>query len=65
MMNCSLVRIGKLLYSSSPDYEAAFWRHINDHKKADIVDFQEFKDVHEKDICKVEAMTSQGDLFSH
>lgn len=58
-----LVKIGKLLFTASPKYEAAFWKHILDHKKADIENFKDFKTVHLNDIAHVQVMACVGDVI--
>lgn len=62
MLNSPIVKIGKLLYSSSPEMEKSFWSQINERKKADIVDVRQFKDAHIKDINKIPIIGVCGDL---
>lgn len=62
MLSSLIVRIGKLLYSSSNEYEASFWNLILERKKADIVDFKFFKETHLKDINKIKAVNC-SELF--
>ena len=62
MLSSLVVRIGKLLYSSSYKYEDSFWNQILERKKADIIDFNLFKETHLKDINKIKAV-SCSELF--
>lgn len=62
MLSSLVVRIGKLLYSSSYKYEDSFWNQILERKKADIIDFNLFKETHLKDINKIKAI-SCSELF--
>jgi hypothetical protein len=53
MLSSPMVRIGKLLYSTSQTCEESFWNQILERKKAGIIDFKIFKEAHLKDINKI------------
>jgi len=63
MLASPIVQIGKLLYSSSAQYEELFWSQILERKKAMIVDFDVFKEVHLKDIMKVKAISCSAPIL--
>ena len=62
MLDSPIVKIGKLLYISSPKMEESFWCQINERKKAEIVNLKIFKDAHIKDINKIPVINFLGDL---
>lgn len=63
MITCPIVKLGRLLFCSSEKYESAFWRHIQDHKKADINNLADFKKVHVECMSKVPIITCRGDIY--
>lgn len=64
MLSCPIVRIGKLLYSSSDKLEESFWSQILVRKKAEIVEFKRFKEAHMKDISKIPDISCVAKLFN-
>jgi hypothetical protein len=62
MLNSSIVKIGKLLYSDSSDMQECFWSQMNMRKKASIEDIAKFREAHEKDITKIQSIDHFGRL---
>jgi len=62
MLNSPIVRIGKVLYTSSPTMEELFWNQIYKRKKAEIIDLTKFKELHINDINKIPTINFVGDL---
>lgn len=62
MLTCPIVKIGKLLYSTSETCEESFWNQILERKKAGIIDFKLFKEAHLKDINKITPVGHAGDI---
>lgn len=51
------VQIGKLLYFQNSKYEELFWNQILERKKSDIINFEQFKEVHLNDINKIKTIS--------
>jgi hypothetical protein len=64
LLSHAIIKIGKLLYQTSPEFEMAFWKHIDNHKQSEIEDTAMFQQVHRAQVAKVVPMDSHGDLFA-